>query len=214
MTIFVTRPEHDDMTFYLSTWIKLAMDFAESKGFKVIDFSKDRAIEKEVTKFLEKNNPKFVIFNGHGNDETIMGQKFETLIKSGKNEKLLKEKIVYAIACSAAAKLGNDCIKEGTTTFIGYDGLFSIIIENRHSSNPLKDEFVKPFFEASNELIKSIIKGNTTETAFLSSQRVFDEWIRKLQLTGVTPESSYMLRELIWDKIHQKILGKGDATLT
>ena len=44
--LLIIRPEHDDTTYYLSNWSKNTINFAQSKGIKVLDLPKKRANKK------------------------------------------------------------------------------------------------------------------------------------------------------------------------
>ena len=103
--VLITRPEHDDTTYYLSHWSKQAINFAESKGIKVFDLNRENANKKKFEGILEKQKPDFVIVNGHGSSDTLGGHKDQILVQSHKDERILKGTIVYAHTCSAAKTL-------------------------------------------------------------------------------------------------------------
>lgn len=211
MNILITRPEHDDTTHYLSNWSKKILDFAKKKGKKIFDLRRKRAVKKEVTSFLLKKDPEFVIFNGHGNNDFITGHKDEILIKVGENEHLLKHKIVYAISCKSAKTLGPKSITAGAISYIGYDDDFIFVYNKNKITNPLTDNIAKIFLEPSNELVTSLIKGNSTNKSYEKSQNMFKDNLKKL----LTSESisSPAVRYLWWDMKHQVLLGDEEATL-
>ena len=62
----ITRPNHDDRVSYLHNWGKEILLFADKNNIKYSDFEGKEANRNEVTKFLQKQNPKLVLFNGHG----------------------------------------------------------------------------------------------------------------------------------------------------
>jgi len=211
MELFITRPEHDDATYYLSCYAKELIELAESKGITVFDLNKERATAKETSKFLDKKNPTLAMFNGHGDKNTIRGHKNEVLIKSGENEKLLENKIVYCRSCNSAAELGKNSIRTGTTAFIGYDDLFGFPFNPQKAANPQQDEFAKPCLETSNQVTKSLLKGNTAGEAYDNSQTTADKWIEKMQNTNAPPEAPHIALWLTWNKLHQKIHGNKQA---
>lgn len=213
MTILVTRPQHDDATFYLSKWIESIFDLAKQKGHSLIDLNKERSNPKDVTAILEKKKPKLVLFNGHGDPQTITGHNNQPLIQSNHNEHLLKGTITYAIACDCAAKLGPDSVKKGCHAFIGYQASFIFVFDPSRSANPLSDSFAAPVFEASNEIASSLIKGNTVQEAFEKSQATFDKWIVKLQKSDAPPEAQHILATLYWDKSVQTFHGNEEASI-
>lgn len=203
MEFFITRPEHDAPTFYLSSWAKELIELARGRGINVFDFSRDKASASEVTKFLNRKTPELAMFNGHGDEDTIRGHRDEILIKSGRNEELMRDKVVYCRSCNSAAKLGKDSVKAGAIAFIGYNDLFGFSFDPQRTANPLRDEFAKPCLEASNQIIKSLLKGNTAAEAYGSSQATADKWIEKLQRSDALPEAPHIAMWLIWNKAHQ-----------
>lgn len=213
MQFLITRPEHDPTMFYLAEWSKELIKMAREKGIPVFDLNKERANPAEVENFLRKKNPRLVMFNGHGSEETVMGHKNEILIESGKNEELLKDKIVYCRSCNSAAKLGKDCTDCGTTAFIGYKDLFGFPFDPQKTANPITDELAKPCLAASNQIIKSLLKGNTVTKAYNSSQNAFDSWAEKMQRTNAPPEAPQILLWLFWNKVNQHFHGDGNAKL-
>jgi len=208
--LFITRPNYDDTTNYLYYWSEEIIKEAEKRNIKVIDFKGKKANRVDIEKFLKKQNPKFIIFNGHGSAESIYGQK-EIIIKSGENEKLLKSKIIYAISCNSASKLGEDSIKAGAESYMGYGDAFIFLYDPNKCSNPLSDDLAKPFLKPSNELAISILKKNTTEEAYIKSQNSFKKEIRNLALGESTNKEA--IRWLIWDMHCQKLLGNPKAQL-
>ena len=144
MKIVVTRPEHDDTTHYLSHWMKEVLKIAEKKGIKIVDLRRDRARRGEVEGVLRRQNPDFVIFNGHGASDRVGGHKNDVLIQVGMNESLLKSKVIYAVSCRSAQQLGPKSIEAGAITYVGYDDDFIFFYEPEMISRPLKD---KRFFE-------------------------------------------------------------------
>ncbi len=181
MEFFITRPEHDEATFYLSAWSKELIEMARGKGIQVFDFNKSRANATETAKLLTKKKPGLVMFNGHGGKYTIMGHKNEVLIEYGKNERLIRDKIVYCRSCNSAAGLGKKSIKSGVVAFLGYKDLFGFPLDPQRAAHPLRDKFARPCLEASNQAVKSLLKGNTVKEAHDSAQAVFRAWIEKMQ---------------------------------
>ena len=168
--------------------------------------------QKEIRSRLEKNDYNFVVFNGHGDDDLVAGHKNETLIKVGENEGLLKNKMIYAISCKSAKKLGPESISAGAISYIGYDDDFVFIYEKNKITNPLIDDIAKIYLEPSNELIISLIKGNSTNESYKRSQDMFMTNLKKL-LTSEAP-STPAVRYLWWDIKHQVLLGDKEAALS
>ena len=154
-----------------------------------------------------------MVFNGHGGPDIITGHKNETLITIDGSMTLLKGKIVYALACESAAKLGPECINQGTDAYIGYNVPFFISSNPNKGFSPLEDEYAKPIMEASNEITLTLIKGNTVDEAYARSQLKFDSYIKKYQRDDAPVEGQTILPILYWNKMAQKKLGNGQAKI-
>ena len=208
---FLTRPEHDDTTYYLSKWSEGTIDFAKQKGLRVVDLNKERANRSEVEGILTGLSPNFVVLNGHGNEKSITGHKNTPLLEAGKNEDLLKSKIIYAISCSSAKELGKKSVKKGAISYTGYDDDFIFLYEPTSFTRPLKDNTAKLFLEPSQLFVTSVLKGNTVNKARAKTENLLKQNMRKLMASGSGDAS--MLRYLWWDLKHFVSHGDSDASL-
>jgi len=207
----ITRPQYDPTTHYLFHWSQKVIDFARKRDIEIIDLRGKRANKKELTSVILKRCPRLVLFNGHGSEDLIGGQDNEILIKSGENEDLLKDKIIYALSCETAKLLGPQSVAGGTVSYLGYDEVFIFYYSNDKISKPLKDERAELFLEPSNQVAISLLKGHTTGEAHQRSKKSFLKNIQRL----LTSESAktYLIRFLVWDMRHQVCLGDPDASL-
>ena len=209
--MLITLPEHDERTSICSRLSEEVISVAEKSGVDVFDLRKDRADRKNVTGVLLKKKPKLVVFNGHGDEETICGHDDSVLIKVDDNEKLLGGKIVYTIACNSAKKLGPQCIKKGTKTFMGYREVFAWMTD-KYARNIERDAIAKAIFAPSNAIPITIIKGHTTGEAYARSQKIAEDKILYYKLNEENlPEAPNVLQLLLWNKMNQTILGDTEA---
>lgn len=207
----ITFPNDDNTTHYLAIWEKQILDFAFKKGIDFTKFESKEVNKGVIEKFLSKKNPRFVIFNGHGDERSICGYKKDKLIEMGVNEEILKSKIVYSISCRSACKLGVSCARKGTEAFIGYKDDFIFPTDKNNSMTPLRDELARPYMESSNALIISILKGNTVENAWKASQSAFTKNFNRLLTSESTPDIESTLWAMLWDKDNQVYYGNGAA---
>lgn len=213
--MLITRPEHDDTTFYCSKWAGNVIKEADKKGFDVFDLSREKANKDRVESILANKQPRLVFFNGHGDDETIFGHNDEILIKNGANEDLLESKIIYAVSCSSAKELGKAAVEKGAGAYIGYEDDFVFIGDTNSSARPLSDQFAKPFFESSNQIPLSLVNGSKAIDASAKSQKIFQYWITYFRTLGESlPEAPEILKQLLWDKKNQVIRGNQDASIS
>lgn len=202
-SLLVTRPNFDLATRYFSIWAKKIVALAKEKGGVVFDLDKKRANRKEFESVLRKKKPSLVFLNGHGNYDTVAGQDNEELVRAGDNEKLLKSKIVYALACSSGKILGPSSIKSGADAYIGYREDFIFLYDENKRTRPEQDKTAEIFLRPSNQVMVSLLKNHTPKEAHESSKQSFIKRIRKLLSSQSTTLESSAVRYLIWNMQHQ-----------
>lgn len=134
------------------------------------------------------------------------------LVKDGENEILLKNRITYAVACSAAKRLGVTCA-DANTAFIGYNEDFILNLDSHFLGNPLNDKRAQKFLEPSNKVANSLIKGHTGKEASDNSKKEFRENIRLLLTDTADPNSLDDAKDLFWNMSHQVCLGNQEMKL-
>lgn len=211
--IVVTCPNHDLTTRYISSYAKIFIDEAKEKGNQVTVLEKDRARSNVLASVIRKLQPSAIFFNGHGDSDTVCGQDNEDLIKKDKNTELLVNVIVYALSCSAAAKLGPSTIDAGAKAFIGYDADFVFYTDREKQTKPQNDTVAKQFLEPAVQVPRSLIKGNSIESACRSGKQMFRKNMRKLLTSETSKNDTSLLSALYWDMKHLTYNGNGDAVL-
>lgn len=200
--ILVTRPKYDDATSYASYYAGLIIKEAEEKGISCIDLKRPRLTRKNFEKIIKNRSPALLFFNAHGDAKTIYGDKTgpdeEALVEEGANHRFLDSKMVYARACWAAASLGKAC-KGGC--FIGYQIPFSFWLNEKWSAKPANDNTAKMFFEPSNIVVSSLLKGNTAEEAVKKSSNLTKKTILKLLKEKDEPGATVSAM-LLWNNMH------------
>lgn len=210
--ILITRPDHDLITTYFLHWSDPVIKEATSKGFKVLDLRGKKANSNMFSSYIAKHEPIIVVFNGHGNADTITGYDNEPLLEANNNEKLLVKKIVYARSCDAAENLGQLCIKNGTLAFIGYTKKFTIGYTPSKTSIPLHDPIAKLFIEPSNLIPLSLLKGNNTGEAYRKSQEAMLRNFRFMLSTRATSAQKDAAPYLWINRKYQVLLGDQQAS--
>jgi len=135
------------------------------------------------------------VLNGHGNENMVCGHENEPLLVLEENEELISSKVVYAISCKSAKKLGSNSIKRGTINYTGYSDDFIFFFDPIKASRPKDDKIAELFLKPSREFVKTLIKGNTIDTAYKKTKRMFRENIIKL----LANEDASLVRFLWWD---------------
>ena len=211
--ILITRPKYDETTNYLYYWANLIVREAKKKNRQVLDLGGKKANLKDFSGRIKKTQPDFIVLNGHGSSDKITGHNGQTLLKANMNESLLNDKIGYALSCSSAKKLGKCLVEKGTKSFIGYKEDFIFLHEKDKSSQPLNDKTARLFFEPSNLVATTLIKGNTSKEAHNRSQKEFRRNIRRLMVSESPQVDKSSIPWLYWDMINQVCLGDGSAKI-
>jgi len=212
-SLLITRPNNDPTTNYLFYWSTSVINLAHRKNFRVIDLSKNKANQSDFTSRVDKTNPSFVFFNGHGDETMILGQNEEILISVKRNLSLLKNRIVFARSCSSAKKLGIKSIFLGTKAFIGYKEPFIFMSDPLMITKPLSDATAALFLKPSNLVASTLLKGHSASEANARAKKAFKRNIIKLLTRETQKEDSSALRFLFWDMKHQVFLGDANASL-
>ncbi|MBI4979999.1 hypothetical protein HZC30_00410 [Candidatus Woesearchaeota archaeon] len=168
MKTIITMPNYDDATAYLYCYAEELVKFAEEKNILMSQLKRPRLRRNILEESIQKQNPPLLLFNAHGDEITIYGDKIEGeeeyLIQEGENHQLLTGKLTYARACSAAASLGKACTqKDGC--FIGYNQPFSFWTDTSRTTTPLKDKVAQLFLQPSNELALALLRGKSAREA-------------------------------------------------
>ena len=207
-SLLVTRPEDDPGTRYLSKWSEKIIDEAKRKSITVYDLKRDKANKKRVVGILENRNPKLVVLNGHGSEDSVTGHATEILISKA-DHNAIKDKIIYARACSSGKQLGPHAVANGTLAYLGYDEEFAFVFNEEYVAHPLNDPTAALFLEPSNYIAISLLKGHSAGDANERSKNLFRKNIAGL-LSGGTGDFD-AIRWLYWDMIHQVCVGNPNA---
>ena len=193
----VTRPEHDDTTYYLSKWSKESINMAEEHNIKILDLQGKKANKKEVESRLRKFSPQLVVFNGHGDENTVSGHKNQPVIIAGDNESVLKEKMVFAISCRSAKNLGPMSVKKGAVCYAGYMDDFIFFYDPEHITRPLADKTARLFLEPQQKFIESLLKGNTIDESLTRTKKAMMD--NMTQLLASDSGDAYLAKYLWWN---------------
>lgn len=213
--ILVTRPKYDDGTEYLSYYASLILKEARDKGIRAKDLEGKESNKDNITKFIEKRNPKLVFINGHGDENSLYGHD-DNLIFSSDNILLLKNRIVYARACSAGAKFGVEVVKNNNGCFIGYKYPFQFWIDERWSAKPSNDNIAKLYLEPSNKVVSFILNGSSPSYADEKSKEMMLDNMKKILKLEEKKEPGAMgMLQVLWNNFDGQVLhGNGSARFT
>lgn len=208
----ITRPNHEHRVCYLHAWSKDVLEFADNNTISYTDFEGDNANRENVEKYLQKRSPEMVIFNGHGVNDTILGQYDKPLIEAGVNSSLLKDKIIYSRSCFTSTGLGNHTVnRDGAKCFIGYSQPFTWVHSPERECVPAKDKISIPFKQISNEIIISLLKGHTTGEANERARKVGAKLLKDFSSSESEEVNGIIRFWIFWDIMFQELIGDSNA---
>lgn len=213
--LLVTRPKYDDGTEYLSYYASLTIKEAEKAGINVKDFEGKDANHDNVIKFMQKRDPRLVFINGHGDEDNLYGHD-DKIIFSLADINLLKDKLIYARACNAGESFGKKVVLNNNGCFIGYNSLFSFWFDSKWSAKPSNDKTASLYLEPSNEIVVSLIKGNSTGEAHEKSKTMMIKNMKKILKMEEKKEPGAMgMLQILWNNYDGQVLhGDAEAHLT
>ena len=212
--LIITCPEHDDATSYLTYFSKNIISQAVLNRLKNKQISDQNLNFNDFSQIIEKLDYKFLVLNAHGSSEAIFGYKDNIIIQLGKNEALLKDRIIYARSCNAGGKLGSECMKNTRKgCFIGYQLPFIFYMDTKWTAKPSNDNAAKLFLEPSNLIPISIIKGHSGIEAHDHAKRQILKTMNKLMAGKQEQETPFYLEALWNNYIGQVIHGDETARL-
>lgn len=213
-SLLITRPNHDLITTYLYYWSRFIIEEATNKNIQIFDLSGKKANRNLLTSYIKKHNPTLIHFNGHGDSSLITGYNNEILIEVNKNDKLLAQKIIYALSCDSAKILGYSCVKNGALVFIGYKRKYILAYNVKSYTRPLKDKLAKFFLEPSNLITMSILKGNAAGNSYRKSQNSMKRNFLYMISTKATTLEKDAASFLWTNKKSQTLIGDENSRLT
>lgn len=213
--LLITNPNDDRPNKYLGAWCEKIIKLAETKkNIQIINIENEDVNKLNLTNVIERESPRLVLFNGHGNHDRICGFQQQVLIRVGDNEHLLKNKIIHALACSSGKTLAPKSIAIGTLTYIGYSENFKLTHLNKQAKEErLQDEVANFFLEPAFEVVMSLIEGDNVEDAYTKSRNLYIENFKLLFKSKKTDYNTTIASRLFNNIQCQICLGDKDAKL-
>lgn len=166
-------PRFDKATEYSYAWCKAVIDYITSDGKCDVSVAEiENAVKSVVERMLNDFPEAIFCFYDHGNEACLLGNDEQHLIDLT-NNKLLKNREVYTMACLSAKELGVDSYHRYHTIFWGSWELISFTTDA-----------LEEFERAMNFGIKMRIDGETDwnkimEATIEHDNKIIDELIGK-----------------------------------
>nr|NIM45686.1 hypothetical protein [Nitrososphaeria archaeon] len=117
-------PKFDSVTEYSSRWNGEIMDYIREKGVSIESLLKDDAVRSKVEAALQEHPGEAFVFYDHGDKDCLVGND-RTPVIDLRNVGLLRDRIVYTLACLSAKILGYEAHRRGCKTYWGYTEVFA-----------------------------------------------------------------------------------------
>lgn len=211
-TFLLTRPNFDLLTSYFFYWSKALIEHAEAKGIHTVDIAEKKVTKKEFTGRLKKVRPQLLLLNGHGNQLQVAGQDNEIILDE-KSSHLLEGAVIYARACKSGLMLGRIAVDKGAKAYIGYNVDFYMGYNKDIITHPLEDKIAEMYMNPSNQVINSLLKGNSVQDASNRSKTMSLKTIQSLTISEADPEDLFHAK-LLWSNMRaQTVHGDLSATI-
>ena len=208
--VLITRPNDDPILNFLYFWTEEIIKEAKERGYNLLDLKGSKSNRKDLESYINKSNPSFILFNGHGTRRSIYGQNTEPIIELSVNDNILTDRIIYARSCDSAAELGVKCKAK---VFIGYYWNFVFYFDRSNISRPMKDKLAGRFLKPSNLIGITLLKGKTANEANSRSKNL----MLKNYFEMVSSKGSYeeqKVASFLWGNIAgQRLYGDSEARI-
>jgi len=123
------------------------------------------------------------------------------------NIELLRNRIIYARACSAGNLFGEKIVEDNGGCFIGYRYPFSFWIDSKWSAKPSNDNIARLYLEPSNEIVLSLINGRTCGEANQISKNMMIKNMKKILKLEEKKEPGAMgMLQILWNNFESQII--------
>ena len=143
----LVAPRFDEATEYTYAWSQRLKELLFSTGWRIEEVGGGRASRREVEQLLERSPGLPFLFYDHGSEDALWGSEGEAVVDL-KNAGLLANRVIYAVACLSAKKLGAVAHSVYGAVYIGYAREFAF--------NPREEVL---FCEAANSGFTAYAKG-------------------------------------------------------
>lgn len=208
----ITRPNYDRETAYIHSFSKGIVAIAkEDKNIHTTELEGPKANCVNLEKALNKSKPQMVFLNGHGDEKVVLGHNDEPILTES-NVPLMKDKIVYALACESLAVLGKIAIKKGVKAYVGYEEEFKWAVDPTRTSTPDKDNNAAPFRTVCFVLGKNLLSGVPAGKSIELTKEEYKRLIRNYGTSADTYGDAPLIGlALAWDLMFLGMEGNPNA---
>ena len=191
------------------------VEYAISKGFDVIDLAASDDTREKIYEAIDTYDPIYFTGIGHGNT-CVYTDNFEQIIWACTYypPDNLANRVVYLWSCLTGNGLGPSIISHGGKSYIGYTKNWTWLSGSGTDGDPYDDIYARCFFESGEEINRTLFDGGTVNDAVNNAIDKYNEWIDYWMNEGSSnPNSSEMIKWLVWDRDALIQLGDENATI-
>lgn len=198
--IMLLRPKlENNATKYIYEWGQMSSELIRRYEYSLIDVKKEDVNKINIFNLIKQHNPRMLISLSNGTRTCIESQNECIITSENRQDNILKNMMVIAIASYTADRLGKCLVSRGTESYFGYDDLFMFV------GCDIKEE--DPFRDIHLTYIMELLKGKTVKRAHMNLNCLENSLIKKYK------DTKFISLPLLWNKEHRKILGNEDAIL-
>lgn len=199
MQILLTNPEVDLLTYYLSVWTNDMLRKLKAKANKYYHLKRDKVTRRKFEGILSRRPIGLVLLCGHGSSDSVDGS--DGAILDTENDCLLEDKVVHALSCQSADRLGPDSVGKGAKAYIGYKKDFIAFLDNsRRTTKPLEDKIASLFLTPAFSAPKALLKGASPEDAIIAAKKAYNRSIREAINSDIQSDADQFVNWLLWDR--------------
>jgi len=168
MKVLGIAPKFEEITSHSIKWFEKLVDEIKDK-VSVVELKEKEAVREKFEETIRKNDFDIIIFYDHGEADRLIGNDRRPVVDK-KNIHLLKNKVLYTMACLSARELGKEHFKNNGI-FWGYDEEFVFTEEEEEL-----------FERCANAGIKYVLQGYTWEEAYKKTIEEFNKAMKEARL--------------------------------
>ncbi len=198
-TLLFARTRYDNHNEYLYAYSEEIISEAKERNWSVHRIEDEEVNRDAFVSRLSKIQYQFVVFNGHGDEDKLLGYGDKILLTAQKDARLFSGKIGFLRACDSVNWFCKEAAeKGGAKCMIGYIGAFSFWTLDKFALTPLRDPLAQPVFKVSNLVPLKLIRGATVEDAVGAAKREARTKVREL-LAGKRDEYTQLIVDTLID---------------
>jgi hypothetical protein len=186
MTFLYIKPDYDDPSIQYLKLTEPIRDYAQSKGYQVIDLEGDSSKPEVVYKAIEEYDPYIVFSCGHGCTHVTTTQNYEDAfwVSPGCGEHseinnqvdMLNGRVTFLLSCYCGANLVPAIFDAGGVSVTGFNDEFTWVVDTDYPIT--EDPFALTFYDVPNYYVSMLLDGEDPQKAYAKSKERYNTLIK------------------------------------